>query len=238
MTERSDRFLDAFSDVEHHLRSLVSADGYQSFYDRVRTASETDAAVRRFATDLKEYADLRNAIVHERSDGHAIADPYEETVQKLERIASLLTSPPSLLSVAHRPVTSLSSTEPVGRAASLMKENEFSQLPIYDDRIFVGLLTASTVVWWLSDALASGVGLIEELPIGDVLRYTEDPEHHVMFCGSESTVYEALELFDRGLKSGRPVDALLVTDSGRRDQQPLGIVTVFDLPSLYEAAGL
>ena len=236
MADRANRFLDAFAVIERHLRAVVSAERHRSFYDLVESAGRSEAAVRQFTVDLKEYADLRNAIVHERSDGHPIAEPYEETVGKLERIATLLTSPPPLMSVAHRPVVSLSSEEPVGRAALLMKDDRYSQLPIYDGGTFVGLLTAPTVVWWLSDALASGVGLIEELPITEVLAYTEDPSGHVRFLGRDATVYEALELFAKGIGMGHPVDALLVTDSGRQDQAPLGIVTIFDLPSLYEVA--
>src|SRR4051812_42816091 len=37
-------------------------------------------------TDLKEFADLRNAIVHERRGGHSIAEPHEKTVRRLEEI--------------------------------------------------------------------------------------------------------------------------------------------------------
>ncbi len=236
MTERSDRFLDAFATIERHLRSLVPGKKYRTFFDLIGVSRQSDAAVRRFEVDLKEYADLRNAITHERSDGHPIADPYEETVEKLEQIAALLTSPPRLVGIAHQPVISLSSSEPVGRAAALMEGGHFSQLPVYDDDSFVGLLTAATVVWWLSGALVSGVGLVEELPIGEVLEYTEDPEHHVAFFGRDATVYDALELFDRGLRTGHPLDALLVTESGQADQRPLGIVTVFDLPKLYREA--
>ena len=42
---------------------------------------------------MKEYGDLRNAIVHDRADGKVIAEPNDDVVVQIEKIAALLLEP-------------------------------------------------------------------------------------------------------------------------------------------------
>ncbi len=139
------------------------------FYGLVDNAANRDPAVRRMATDLKEFADLRNAIVHERGDGHLIAEPHETTVRRLEEIRRLLEHPPQLGSLFRGPVSVAAPEEAVGAVAQVMRDGDFSQIPVYDQTRFVRLLTAETVTRWLAAMLADGVGLVEEAPVADVL---------------------------------------------------------------------
>ncbi len=71
----SDQFLDAFSRIEKLLRRMVDGRRVDSFTFLVREAAKRSATVRRVEQDLLEYADLRNAIVHERGGGFVIAEP-------------------------------------------------------------------------------------------------------------------------------------------------------------------
>lgn len=71
----SERFLNAFNSIEHSLRKLAKKEKGTRFYKLVNIASEHYQIVQHFSNDLKEFADLRNAIVHERTDGHVIAEP-------------------------------------------------------------------------------------------------------------------------------------------------------------------
>ncbi len=85
---------------------------------------------------------------------------------------------------------------------------------------------------WVAARLATDdVGLLEEIAISDVLAYTEDPDNH-RFLARQASVFDALDAFDAFSRRGKSLDAILITESGRRDQTPLGIVTVFDIPQL------
>lgn len=50
-----------------------------------------------------------------------------------------------------------------------------------------------------------------------------------------ASVMDALGHFDEALLDGYTIDALVITDSGVRDQTPLGIITPFDVPRLHQA---
>jgi hypothetical protein len=90
---RADQFLDTFSQIEKWLRRQNNLDVSKSFSSSVVKAASNNWEVRHYQTDLKEYADLRNAIVHERTDGHAIAEPNQRAVDALNKIRDAFQSP-------------------------------------------------------------------------------------------------------------------------------------------------
>lgn len=231
---RADRFLGAFSAIERRLRVIAEADRGASFYALVDRAGQRSRAVLQFGVDLKEYADLRNAIVHERGDGRPIADPREETVTAIEVIQKVLEDPPRLLQVLKVSVQSCGSADPIGLAARQMYDGDFSQLPVYDGHSFVALLTAETVARWLAASLESGIGLVEEAPVRNVLGYAEDQDNHQL-VSRDATVFDALQSFDIYSARGKSLDAILVTHAGKRDEKLLGIVTIYDIPRLLAA---
>ena len=230
----SDRFLEAYNAIDKLLRARLGADRATGFYAMVERAAALDGAVRRYSTDLKEFADLRNAIIHERTDGRVIAEPHPETASRLEAILEQLRRPPKLGDLFRARVISSSASAPIGQAAKAMLDGNFSQTPVYEGDLFVGLLTSETIARWLGDQLASGVGLLEEVGVREVLRYTEDPEHY-KFRSRTATVFDALADFDEFARRGKFLDAVLITNSGQKNEKLLGIVTIFDMPKLHDA---
>ena len=139
-----------------------------------------------------------------------------------------------LLEVSNRPVVICSPSERVGKAAKKMHDGSYSQLPVYDNGSFTGLLTAETVARWVASNLADGQELMEEKPVAEVMRHQEDPENHA-FLGRTSTVLDGLTTFDDFLHRGKRLDALLITEKGQPGEQPLGIVTIHDIPKMRRA---
>ena len=87
-------FLSAYNEIDAQLRALYNFWSGQSFTGIVRRCAEKNAVVRRYEDELAEYARLRNAIVHQSTDGRVVAVPCDEVTREMERIASLLTEPP------------------------------------------------------------------------------------------------------------------------------------------------
>ena len=172
--------------------------------------------------------------MHERTDAHPIAEPHESTVERIELILKRLNDPPQLGAMFATKVKQAGADEMIGRAAALMLEGNFSQLPIYEGTRFVGLLTAETIARWLGTKFASGIGLVEEASVRDVLKFTEDAENH-LFRARHASVFDALDAFDEFTHRGKSLDAILITQAGKPHEKPLGIVTVFDVPRLLSA---
>jgi predicted transcriptional regulator len=112
-----------------------------------------------------------------------------------------------------------------------MLDRKFSQIPITKDDNFAALLTADTVVRWLGSQVADDVFSLRETQICDVLPYAEDPENY-SFAPRETTLFEVLERFRNFEARGKRLDAILMTQTGKKSEAFLGIVTVADLPKL------
>ncbi len=230
----SERFLYAFNSIEHSLRKLSKKGKGERFYTLVDVASESYPIVRHFSNDLKEFADLRNAIVHERTDGHVIAEPNDQAVELIEHIASLLHDPPKVIPLFQCEVYGLSVFDPIAKAVKVMFEWSFSQMPVYDGTAFVGLLTANTVARWLGASVVEDIFSLSETPVSYVLGYTEDKENF-SFLRRDSTLFETLDRFQDFERRGKRLEAVLITQNGKLSEALLGIITIWDLPKIHKA---
>jgi len=227
----SGRFLQAFANIEKRLRRITDCEKSVPFFQVVDRAAERDPVVRRYKDDLKEFADLRNAIVHERTDGHPIAEPHLQVVKGIERIDTLLTSPPKVLPLFRKEVAGVEADWPISRALALMESRSFSQLPVNRSGRFVGLLSANTITRWLGASVKDEIISLSETKVGEVLHHTEDPESHV-FLDKDASLFDILASFDDFESRGKPLDAIFLTHSGKVGEVFLGVITMYDIPKI------
>lgn len=77
----SDRFLTAFNRIDHAMKDIVGAKDFIAFYRLIDQAKKKSPLVRKYEDDLRSYADLRNAIVHNRTSmDYVIAEPHLEEI--------------------------------------------------------------------------------------------------------------------------------------------------------------
>lgn len=233
----SEAFLETFSDIEKWLRTSLGADKTVPFYQLVERKAAKSRIVSQYKDDLKEYADLRNAIVHERSDGHVIAEPNDRAVKDFDRVKVALLQPPKVIPKFQMVVKSRTADEFIGSALADMREGSFSQLPVLKNGSVVELLTSETVVRWLASGLANESVSLQETSIQTVLRHVEDNDHYC-FLQRNASLHEVVAKFEEFTSRGKKLDAILITDAGNPDQKLLGILTVYDLPSVLETLGL
>lgn len=229
----STRFLDAFANIEQILEDKSGTVRHKPFYQLVDEVSRIDPFVHDIAVELKEYGDLRNAIVHERINDEPIAEPHPEIVARIEKIRDLLQQPPKVEDEFLRPVITCKPTDRIDYAAGLMYKHAFSKIPIYDGTRFVGLLTAEAVTHWLGANLAAGNNCLHNETVSTVLEYVrENVSFH--FVSRKCTVFEVMRLFEEASHRGHRLQAVLITHDGRESSKPLGIITAFDLPKIYD----
>lgn len=234
----SDTFLGTFSAIESWLRKQVKVDRSTPFPQVVERAAIKNSAVRRYANELKEFADLRNAIVHERTDGHVIAEPNDRALAEFERIRIALLTPPFVIPKFQRTVRTRTFSDSVGDAVTDMRSGSFSQLPILSGTKVCALLTAETVVRWLASEVENELVSPWETKIEQILSHTEDPKNHYCFLARSATLHDALSLFEDFAARGKDLDAILISHDGSAEQQLLGILTLYDLPAILEELGL
>lgn len=234
MNDPAREFLTAYNEIDKFLRELTQAATHVAFTQLVRDGARRSSAVRSFADDLKEYAQLRNAIVHDFHD-EPIATPHPRVVQRIVAIRNALLAPARLDHLASRPVTTCQAEEPIGAVLAGMREADLSKVPVYRDEKFSGLLTSDTVTRWLGAQFAEPADGLTQQPVADVLRHGACKENYC-FLARDATVFDALAAFDRFWRRGQRLDAVLVTEHGKPQESLLGIITIHDLPSLFDAA--
>lgn len=229
--ELSARFLNAFCAIEDELRRRCGGSNRDSFSYMLDHLSKSQPAVNHYRDDLKEYSELRNAIVHRRIGDEPIAEPHPEVVSQIEFIAEALLSPPLLEIRFLKPVRYCSDHDSIRDVVMTMSEGQYNQLPVYSDGILVGLVSADIVTRWLGEAFQRAAAVDGQEQIRDVLRL--GGKHDFELLSRRATVFDALHVLESNYKKGRRVKAIIITESGEYSEKPIGIVTTLDLPELY-----
>ncbi len=228
LSSNADRFLDAYCRIEQALRKMVASDHYLKFFEMVKGAARTEPLVRQYRVDLLEMGELRNAIVHNRADGRIIAEPDDEAVATIERIAAHLSEPPRVLPLFKKKVITVDYRDPIGRAVKLLYGHSYSQLPVTDSGLTAALLTTNTITRWLGTAPEQRISL-QDTAVGEVLEYTEHSDNFE-FVGAGTTLFEIQDIFYCYYQRGKRLDAILITYGGNPAEELLGIITLRDLP--------
>lgn len=116
------RFLDAYASIEHELSTMARETRYIPFSQLLSMCAKHSWVVSHHQEELREFNELRNAIVHLRdSRNEIIAQPTDQAVQDIERLAKLLTGDDTLLQYASKPVKTVSLQDTIPSAYTLMK---------------------------------------------------------------------------------------------------------------------
>ena len=232
-TELSERFMNAFCRLESELRRLTGFSNHESFSFMLDHIARTSAAFAHYREDLKEYAELRNAIVHKRIGDSLIAEPHPDIVAHIERIAEIVTSAPKLQDHFKKHVEICSPQDTVKQILNLMLKGKFNQLPVYVSEKLVGLVTSDAIALWLSDSFQRSESVDPQTRVEKLLGYTASKDDFAVLSARDS-IFDAIDAFDTAYKHGRRLKAIILTENGTANQRPLGIITTLEVPGLIK----
>ena len=228
------RFLDAFNEIEHVLRSRSkTSESHLGFSELVRSSKDL---VERQKNLLRDYAELRNAIVHTRTlGGQIIADPREDVVLKIVEQAELIENPPRVLSALRlSPPRMFASSDSILDFLEIVRPpTYFSQAPVRTADGAISLVTTNAVARWVSDGWEPLQGaILPETDIASVLEFAESGDR-VLIRDRGLRVVEAWRLFTG--EAGDPPAAILLTHTGIETETPLGLCVRADLPEMLRS---
>jgi CBS domain-containing protein len=228
MEDLGSEFLLLYNQLDHRIRELTHADQSDPFWRRVKWAARDCPEVRRVRDDIMEFHELRNAIIHNREfPERLIATPSEEAVAHLRRIVEGLVSPARLTPTFAREVHVFELTNPLSKALAYMERRDYSQVVVRHPE-GLRLLTAEGISRWLAGQAQDEPLVLDRVVIADVLPFGTPKAGLLM--PRNSTVDEAREAFDRTADRNNPrLHAIIITENGKPGEEPLGIVTPWDL---------
>ena len=228
----ADRFLNAYSAIEGEMKRMLKLGEHRRFFELVDRSARINPVIERFRFDLKEFSELRNAIVHDRAGGEIIAEPNNDAVASIENIAGLLLEPPKVAPLFLKEVFSLTINDLVSQAIRSLSRLSYTQAPILDEDKLVGLLTSHMIVKWMGLRLNDESLDIEHMVIKDILEQMGSESTYELVSVNKA-LFEIPDLFYQWQSKGNKLEAVLITQNGKSEEKLQGIITNRDLPRIH-----
>ena len=228
-----DRFINAYNIIDHSLRVQYNFRTNISFTDLIRRCSALNTVVRVYEEDLIDLARLRNAIVHHKSN-QVVAEPHDEIVALLEKIARLVSTPPLAIEVIRSgDVAIVKSSISLKELILETSKVGYSSIPIYKQDNLIGVIR-----WRKFVEVLGGHIITQNKSIDDFVSNTTAEEflrqfpsnNHYMVASNKITIEEVLSLFNHN----RKLACIIVTRDGTASCKPLGIITGGDIMDLMK----
>lgn len=224
----AERFIIAYNEIDYSLRTIYGFKRNLTFSDLIRKAVTLNSVVRKYEEDLIDYARLRNSIVHRANPNYIIAEPHEEVVVSIEKIAKLIATPPKALDlVGKKEVVCEDSKTNIKKVIQTLGETGYFNLPIYDGNRLLGVANGRDLVKAMGIQIDLGANIedyISKTPVKDTLTDFSDGKYFKV-ADKDLSVEKALNLFYVERKLG----VILITENGSYNEKPISIITTADI---------
>lgn len=223
------RFISAYNAIDQTIRSVYNYKRNMTFSDMIRRTVPLNSVVRKYEDKLIDYARLRNSIIHNSNDEFIIAEPHDDVVRLMEKIANMISQPPRVIdSVARKNILTITADVTIKSVIALMASSGFKSLPVYEDGKILGIASPNRVVDWLGQQIEKeNLEKLLDNPISETLR---ECDADVRFCivSEDISVQEAIDKFF----SNRMLASIIITKNGSKYDKISGIITVADIMDL------
>lgn len=228
-----EKFLLTYNKIEQFLKKKLKLEEHIPFQQLIKVGAEYYKELHFFRHDLIEYAQLRNAIVHNRNGDKLIAEPLTEVVENFELIFQKLIEPKRVMDILNHGVFLLNSKDSFQYALKIMGKYDYTTIPVYDKDKFLGVFNTSSVTRWLTKNMKENE-IIEYrgVLVEDILL--ENELMTVKFVSKEISVYDVRDIYKKNITSQNQIDAIIITDTGDSSGKPIMIFTTWDMPKILE----
>lgn len=224
-------FINCYNKIDAQLRDLYGFKPSQAFTDIVRRCAEKNQIVRKYENDLVDFARLRNAIVHQSTDGRIIAVPCDEVVEEMRLIERLLCVPPTIGdTLAEKKIVSIEDSISLKQTILLISRTGYSNLPVYRGSRMVGIINNRRIIQKLGAVLASGNAVdayLSQTSVGEILA-ENDLFIYYKYLGKKNTLQEVLNAFEENKK----LLAVAISENGKAGERIVNFITPADLPQI------
>ncbi|PAV29724.1 hypothetical protein CIL05_10160 [Virgibacillus profundi] len=226
--KNSEKFLTSFNRIEKLLKSLLYKQKEAGFSKAVKILRSSNAIVKQYSDDLLEFAELRNAIVHNKVDmAYVIAEPHDSVVARITKIENELARPKKVVPTFSCSVYTFQENDSLFNMLKVIHGKSLSKFPIYNGTEFKGLITQKGITNWIAMNVENSYSIPVETLLVNVLPLEEGDNYK--FISSSTPVYEAVEIFRWHIGKGKRLEALLITKNGNPSEKLLGIITAWDI---------
>ncbi|MBY5950543.1 CBS domain-containing protein [Algoriphagus marincola] len=224
------KFLDHYNELDQLFAKALNQADYFSFSQRIRELPQKNSIVRRYKDDLYQLGNLRNAIAHQSKGGIPIAEPFDETVQLIQKILEEFKNPKRVIPSFQFEVFTVTPDTLLIDLLSEMDKKDFSQAPILDDAgKVIEVISTNTIARWLFNQVKDENVILPNSKIRDLMPHIETKENYALISRN-TTLYEAAEIYLKNSKEKKSqLDCLIITQNGKPSEKLMGIVCIEDI---------
>lgn len=89
------------------------------------------------------------------------------------------------------------------------------------------MVTEGGIAKWFSQNIISDLISIEDVCARDILEV--EKQHTVQFMSRRKTIFDLEKTFENAFDKNQKLEAVFITENGKKDEGPLGIITSWDL---------
>jgi len=243
----SEKFIAIYNEIDSFMRSELKENMSTSHTKLIEDMVAKGKNGNKFLfklhrKELKKYADLRNAIVHDDSkrDGiEVIAEPHGKVVEKYQNILNELLNPPLAIEKLAIPQDKIYTTRLGENALDIMKimnKYTYTHVPVIENEKMVGIFSENTIFSYISES-EDGSIITDELKIKDFIDFIPVSKHVseiFEFVPRKITVPEIEDIFRKELNKNKRIAAIFITQNGRENEKILGLITPWDVAGYNE----
>ncbi|MEK7581403.1 MAG: CBS domain-containing protein [Patescibacteria group bacterium] len=230
-----EKFIGIYNQIDAHMRKQLGVEKYTEHSQLIRRMAEKDKIFAQYLNELLTFADLRNVLDHNpyRSQAHPMAQPHEYIVKRYEQIKNLLFDPPKALSIAI-PGSVIYTTSLSATAIDVMKvmnDKLYTHVPIMENDKMIGVFSENVILYYLvknKDSIITSDTKIKEF--ADLVPLSKNRTEVFLFVPRGALLTGVSNIFNEGLRNGKRIAVVYITETGKQDEKVLGMITPWDLP--------
>lgn len=227
--------MNIYNELDAAMRRWANFDENVSHMYIIDQLAQRRGVVGAHREELKLYARLRNAIIHnpysETID--PIAEPHEAIVKRYSELKDRILNPPKVMSIAI-PAEKIFSTTMGAKALEVMRVMDkkiYAYVPVLDARgQIVGVFGENAVFSFLAKNGVCQIGADTSVAeFEEFIPINNHTSESFEFVTPKTTLAEVQDLFEHGLTERKRLGVVYVTDNGKQDGQLQGMITAWDL---------
>lgn len=223
------RFIAAYNRLDQGLREIYSIKRTLTFSDMIRKVANVNTVVSKFEEDLIDYARLRNAIVHKSGD-ELIAEPNIEVVEKLEKIARIINTPPRVIECLRpRKVYTVTGDTTLKEVVLQMAKSGYSVVPVYISGTLVGVINRKMIVDGIGKFVEQCRDIDDSInePVSKCLDIFNETSHYEV-ASTNLTIENMMYMFQQN----RKLSSVVLTENGNYTEPAKAVIVSADIIDL------
>ncbi len=232
----SERFLAIYNEIDTYMRKKLSLSDGVAHSELIRKLIDKgNSLIRRYSDDLKAYAKLRNAIVHNpyKNQIDPIAEPHDIIIIKYQKIRDEILNPPlalDILAVKAEKIYKIGLNYNAIEVMEEMNKQAFSYVPVIEKDTLIGVFSEKSIFSYI--VKNKNVLIDDECKISDFLEFIPLDNHCnecFLFKSRTITVVEIEEVFKNNLIGNKRIAIIFITEKGKENEKILGLITPWDV---------